>query len=63
MLEEPQPVGPRRHRPLLVESEAGGQEVSKLPLLVDRRNDAQAGGGQRAGAVDDFLQHIGQIEA
>ena len=34
MLEEPQPVGPRRHRPLLVESEAGGQEVPKLPLLV-----------------------------
>ena len=61
--EESRPVGPRDHLPARLGRQAGGDEVLDRSPLVERRDHAGAGAGQRAGALDDLLQHGGQLEA
>ena len=56
MLEEPRPVRPGRELLVLVGREAGRDELLDAPRVVDRRDHAVAGAGQRAGAVDHLLQ-------
>ena len=61
--EESRPVGPLHHLPARLGRQAGGDEVLDRAPLVERRDHAGAGAGQRAGALDDLLQHGGQLEA
>ena len=42
---------------------SGGDEILHLPPLVNRRDHAGAGAGQRARALDHLLKHRGQVEA
>ena len=63
VFEEPRPVGPVGQLLVLGGSEAGADEVLGLPRVVDGRDHAVAGAGQRAGAVDDLLQDGVDVEA
>ena len=63
VLEQAQPVGPRDHCRVLAGRQAGADEVLRLSGVVDRRDQAVAGAGQRAGAVDDLPQDGLEVEA
>ena len=63
VFEESPPVGPLHHLPVLFGRKAGCDEVLDLSLLIDRRDHAQASAGERAGTLDDLLQHGGQVQA
>ena len=63
VLEEPQPVGPLRQLPVLVERDAGADELLRTTRLVDGRDHAVAGAGQSPGAVDHLLQDGVEVEA
>ena len=63
VLEQPRPVRPVGHLLLFGLREAGGDELLHVPGAVVGRDDAVAGVGQRAGAVDDLLQHRVEVEA
>ena len=52
VLEEAHRVRPPDHLPLLVDGESEGDELLRLPGLVDGGDHAVAGAGQGAGAVD-----------
>ena len=54
--EQPRSVRPRRHFRVLAGRQAGGDEVLRPAGVVDGRDQAEAGAGQRAGAVDDLAQ-------
>ena len=43
--------------------EGVGDEVLDLSPFVDRRDYAGAGAGERAGTLDDLLQHGGHVQA
>ena len=62
-LEQPRPVGPLLHPPVLLVGEPGGDEVPGLARLVDGGDGAVARAGERAGALDDLLQHRVEVEA
>ena len=62
MLEESQPVRPLDHRPPVLGRKAGGDEIPHPSPLVDRRDHAVLGAGQRAGALDGLFEHCGQVE-
>ena len=61
--EEPRSVRPRGHHRVHAGGEAGGDEVLRLPGVVDGSDHAVAGAGQRAGAVDDLAQDGLEVEA
>ena len=63
VLEEPWSVGPLQHHPPLFGRKPGGDEILHLPPLVNRRDHAGAGAGQRARALHHLLEHGGQVEA
>ena len=63
VLEEPHPVGPVQHPLVLLGGEAGGDEVPGPARLVDRRDQAVAGAGERAGALRDLAQDGVEVEA
>ena len=63
MLEQPRPVGPRGHAPVLLVGDPEADEVERRSGLVDGRDDAEARAGERAGALDDLAQHGGEVEA
>ena len=63
MLEELRPVRPVNELAVLVGRDAGADEVLDLACLVDGRDQAVAGAGQRAGAVRHLLQDGHHIEA
>ena len=62
-LEQPRPVGPLLHPPVLLVGEPGGDEVPGQPRLVDGGDGAVARVGERAGALDDLLEHRVEVEA
>ena len=62
-LEQPQPVRPRLHRPVLFGREARGDEVAGLSALAHRGDDAVALAGRRAGAPDHLVEHGAEVEA
>ena len=62
-LEELQPFGQLHKSLALFRSQPGGDEVLYPPRLVQQGDDAVAGAGQRAGAVQDPLQHRVEVEA
>ena len=62
-LEQPRPVGPLLHPPVLLVGEPGGDEVPGLARLVDGGDGAVARAGERAGALDDLLEHRVEVEA
>ena len=62
VLEEAHRVGPLHHLLLLGGREAGGDEVLRLPRVVDGRDHPVAGARQGAGAVDGFAQDGAQVE-
>ena len=62
--EQPRPVGPLDHVPVPLLRQAGGDEVpGLLPGLVDGGDAAVACAGQRAGALDDLLEHRVEVES
>ena len=63
MLEEPRPVGPFHHLPALLRGKAGDDEIPDPSALVERRHHADAGAGERTGALDGLFKDSGQIEA
>ena len=63
VFEELVPVRPLRHVPALVRRQAGGDELLDRAGVVDGRDHAVAGAGQRAGAVDDLAQDGVEVEA
>ena len=63
MLEEPRPVGPFHHGPVLLLGEARGNEVLRRACLVDGGDGAEAGAGQRPGALDHLAEHRLEVEA
>ena len=63
VLEEPWSVGPLQHHPPLFGRKPGGDEILHLPPLVNRRDHAVAGAGQRARALHHLLEHGGQLKA
>ena len=63
VFEQPRPVGPARHFPVLVRGAAGGDEVQGPPRLVDGGDHAAAGAGQGAGAVHHLLQDGIDVQA
>ena len=60
--DQPRPVHPFRHAPVLVLGDAGAHEVPDPPRRVDGRDDPVAGGGEGAGALDDLVQDGGEVE-
>ena len=63
MAEQPEPVRPGLHRPVLLLREARGDEVAGLSRPVRRRDHAVGGAGQRAGARHHLVQHLVEVEA
>ena len=63
VLEEPRALGPLRHGPVLLLGEARGDEVLRRPRLVDGGDGAEAGAGQRPGALDHLAEHRLEVEA
>ena len=63
VLEEAHPGGPADHPLVFLGSEPGKDGFLDLPRVVDCRDHAVAGTGQRAGAVDDLAQDGGDLEA
>ena len=63
VLEEADRVRPLDHLPLLVDGEPGGDELLRLAGLVDGRNHAATGAGQRTCGVDGLAQDGGDVEA
>ena len=61
--EQPRSVRPRGHHRVHAGREAGGDELLRLPGVVDGGDQAVAGAGQRAGAVDDLAQDGLEVEA
>ena len=62
MYEKLRSVRPVHQAAQLVRGEAGGDQVADLARLVDGRDQAVAGAGQRPGAVRDLLQDGGLVE-
>ena len=62
VLEESRLFGPLRQLPVLLVGEAGGDKFAHLARLVGGGDDTVARAGERAGAVDDLLQHGGEIQ-
>ncbi len=62
VLEELRPAGPARQPLVLFRSEAGRDELLRLPRVAEGRNHAVAGAGQRAGAVHDLAQDGADVE-
>ena len=63
VLEELQPFGQLHKSLALFRSQPGGDEVLYPPRLIQQGDDAVAGPGQRAGAVQDPLEHRVEVEA
>ena len=61
--EQPESVRPLRHLPVLVGRDAGTQNPKGTSVIVDGREHAVGGVGQRTGAVDDLLQNCVEIKA
>ena len=62
-LEEPRPVGPFFHVPVLLRGEARGDEVLGDTGLVDGGDGAVARAGERPGTLDHFVEHGLEVEA
>ena len=62
ILEDLPPAGPVRQPLVLFRSEAGRDELLGPPRVVEGRNHAVAGAGQRAGAVHDLAQDGADVE-
>ena len=60
--DQPRPVRLLRHPPVLVLGDAGAPDVPDPPRRVDGRDDAVAGGGERAGELEDLMQDGGEAE-
>ena len=63
VLEQLRPVGPVQHLLVFLGSDPRGGEFLGLSRLVDGRDRAVAGAGQRAGALDDLVQDGVDVEA
>ena len=63
VLEEPLPVGDIPDAPGILEGQSGDAEVLQLSPIVQGGDDAVAGPGQGAGALQDALQNVVQVEA
>ena len=63
VLEQPRALGPFRDGPVLLLGEARGDEVPRRARLVDGGDGAEAGAGERAGAVDHLVEHGLQVQA
>ena len=63
MAEQPEPVRPGLHRPVLLRREARGDEVAGPARLVRRGDDAIGGAGERAGARHHLAEHLVEVEA
>ena len=63
ILEEPRALGPLHDGPVLRLGDARGDEVLWRPRLVDGGDGAEAGAGQRPGALEDLAEHRLEVEA
>ena len=63
VLEEHHPFGQVREPPVLFRGQPGGYKVLYLPRLIQQGDDAVAGAGQGAGAVQHPLEHRVEVEA
>ena len=63
VLEEHHPFGQVREPPVLFRGQPGGYKVLYLPRLIQQGDDAVAGAGQGAGAVQHPLKHRVEVEA
>ena len=63
ILEQPRPVGPFQQLAVLLRGEARSDEVLGDAGIVDGGDGTVAGAGERAGALDNLVQHGLKVEA